>query len=237
VDIEFDKLILLQELDKDIKEVSLFLGKVPSRIEAIDTQIRESDQIVTQAQDNLTLNQKRRRDLEGNILDLRQKQTKYKSQLNNVKTNIEYRSLLKEIDEVQKRIDAVEEEVISEMLTADEMEEAIQTARKKAEFLKAKFAKEKTEIMQQKKEKEQSLKDLQSQKRALVPEIPSDQMKVYNEIAQMREGVVLSPVNDEFCAMCYMRVRPQMLNELKEENRIIVCENCGRILYFERKSD
>lgn len=237
MDIEFDKLILLQELDKDIKEVSLFLGKVPSRIEAIDNQILESDQIVTQAQDNLSLNQKKRRDLEGNILDLRQKQTKYKSQLNNVKTNIEYRSLLKEIEEVQKKIDAVEEEVISEMLAADEMEEAIQAARKKAEFFKEKFAKEKTEIMQQKKEKEETLKDLQSQKRALVPEIPPDQMKIYKEIAHMREGVVLSPVNDEFCAMCYMRVRPQMLNELKEESQIILCENCGRILYFERKSD
>jgi len=37
--------------------------------------------------------------------------------------------------------------------------------------------------------------------------------------------------------MCYMRVRPQMLNELKAENQMILCENCGRILYFERKSN
>jgi predicted nucleic acid-binding Zn-ribbon protein len=26
-----------------------------------------------------------------------------------------------------------------------------------------------------------------------------------------------------------------MLNEIKEEGKIILCENCGRILYFEKE--
>ena len=237
MDIEFDRLILLQELDKDIKEVSLFLGKVPARLEALDTQILESDKIVSQAEDRLSQNQKKRRDLEGNIQELKQKLSKYKSQLNNVKTNIEYSSLLKEIADVQKRNDRIEEQVISEMLDSDELEEEIKTARVKAENIKDKFAKEKADILQQKKDKEQTLKNFFNQRKALVPEIPKDQMKQYMEISQMRDGQVLSPVNDEFCAMCYMRVRPQMLNELKAENQMILCENCGRILYFERKSN
>jgi predicted nucleic acid-binding Zn-ribbon protein len=236
VDIEFDKLILLQELDKDIKEVTLFLGKVPSKLVYIDAQTLESDLIVSQAQDRLSQNQKKRRDLEADIQDQKQKLSRYKSQLNNVKTNIEYSSLLKEIADVQKKIDGVEEHVISEMLESDELEEEIKTARAKAEILKDKFAKEKADILQQKKDKELALKELRVQRSALVPEIPDDQMKIYNEISQMRAGQVLSPVNDEFCAMCYMRVRPQMLNELKTENQMILCENCGRILYFDRKS-
>jgi predicted nucleic acid-binding Zn-ribbon protein len=236
VDIEFDKLILMQELDKEIKETSLFLGKVPAKLEAIETKILDSDKIIAQAQDHLSQNQKKRRDLEGEIQDLKQKMTKYKSQLNNVKTNLEYSSLLKEIADVQKKVDGLEEMVIGEMLEADELEEEIKTAKVKAAEIKDTFAKEKTDILQQKKDKEEALKELNAQRKALVSEIPEDQMKKYSEIAKNRDGVVLSPVNDEFCAVCYMRVRPQMLNELKAENQIILCENCGRILYFERKS-
>jgi predicted nucleic acid-binding Zn-ribbon protein len=28
-----------------------------------------------------------------------------------------------------------------------------------------------------------------------------------------------------------MRIRPQMLNELLEKDKLLICENCGRILY------
>jgi predicted nucleic acid-binding Zn-ribbon protein len=28
-----------------------------------------------------------------------------------------------------------------------------------------------------------------------------------------------------------VRIRPQMLNEIREKNKLYLCENCGRILY------
>jgi predicted nucleic acid-binding Zn-ribbon protein len=34
-----------------------------------------------------------------------------------------------------------------------------------------------------------------------------------------------------------MRVRPQVLNELKEARKVILCENCGRILYWQEKPE
>jgi len=46
-------------------------------------------------------------------------------------------------------------------------------------------------------------------------------------------GVALSPIkDDDFCSLCQMRVRPQMLNELMEMKQVILCEACGRILYL-----
>jgi predicted nucleic acid-binding Zn-ribbon protein len=34
-----------------------------------------------------------------------------------------------------------------------------------------------------------------------------------------------------------MRIRPQMLNEIREGTKVIVCENCGRILYWPVKPE
>ena len=61
-------------------------------------------------------------------------------------------------------------------------------------------------------------------------------MNLYKTIFKKKNGISLSPVTGDFCSMCHMRVRPQVLNELKERNKIILCENCGRILYWKEKS-
>jgi len=34
-----------------------------------------------------------------------------------------------------------------------------------------------------------------------------------------------------------MRVRPQMLNEIRDKVKVILCENCGRILYWTAKPE
>ncbi|OQX53470.1 MAG: hypothetical protein B5M54_06840 [Candidatus Aminicenantes bacterium 4484_214] len=60
---------------------------------------------------------------------------------------------------------------------------------------------------------------------------------MYHKIAAKRQGIALSPVHDEFCSLCHMRIRPQVINELKAGQTIILCENCGRILYWEELSE
>jgi len=130
VDIEFEKLINLQKLDKEITDVSLFLENIPSKIEEINKKIETSSQIVTLAKEKMTQNQKKRRDLEAEVKDIKEQISKYNRQLNEVKTNREYSILLKEIEEAKQKDNDMEEEIISEMLSADESE-ATQKARLK----------------------------------------------------------------------------------------------------------
>jgi predicted nucleic acid-binding Zn-ribbon protein len=233
--IDFKKLIRLQELDKDLTEISIFLDKFPSLIEAIDKKIEDSSKIISEAKDKLSQNQKERRDLEAEAQDLKSKITKYKQQLNDVKTNIEYSSLLKEIDETQKRIDDLEEKIISKMLVADDIEEEIKKANQKAQKDKGKFAKEKETLLEKKQKREEKGGQFKKEKDETTSEILPDQYSLYLKIYGKKNGIALSPVKDDFCSMCHMRIRPQMLNELKEENEIITCENCGRILYLKKE--
>ncbi|MFQ6039050.1 MAG: zinc ribbon domain-containing protein [Candidatus Aminicenantales bacterium] len=232
---EFENLIQLQKIDLEIKNTSAFLEAIPAEIEDLDKKIEESLQIVSDAREKLAENQKKRRELESETQDLKEKITKYKRQLNEVKTNIEYSSLLKEIEAAQQKADALEEEIIREMLAADEIEKEIQTASAQAEKVQKELELKKQDILQKKKAAEEKRKTLEKKRADLVPTIPSDQIRLYRSIALKKGGIVLSPVWDEFCSMCHMRVRPQMLNELKAETQIILCENCGRILYWQKK--
>jgi predicted nucleic acid-binding Zn-ribbon protein len=237
VDIDFKKLIQLQKLDTEINDASLFLENVPSQIEILEQKIKDSEKIVTTAQEKFTQNQKKRQDLEYEVQDLKEKVSKYKRQLNDVKTNIEYSSLLKEIGDSQNKIDHIEENIIAEMLLADDIEEEINTASQKAGEIKQKISQEIDELAGKQKNMEETKNALLEKRELLLPEIPAEILKLYDKISTKNSGIVLSLVTDEFCSMCYMRVRPQMLNELKTENEIILCENCGRILYLEKDQE
>ena len=229
--IEFEKLISLQKLDKEITDVSLFLENIPSKIEEINKKIETSSQIVTLAKEKMTQNQKKRRDLEAAAKDIKEQISKYNRQLNEVKTNREYSILLKEIEEAKQKDNDMEEEIISEMLSADEIEDEIKTASQKYSEAEEKFSKEK-DVLQQEKKKFEAKKDkLNQKKEKLVPKIPSDQVSLYLKIYKRNSGIALSPVKEEFCSLCHLRIRPQVINELKGKEKIILCENCGRILY------
>ena len=234
---DFANLIKLQQLDIDIRNTSVLLQDIPRQIEEIEQESKDSLQIVQNAKDNLAENQKRRRDLESELQDTKENIAKFKRQLNEVKTNKEYTALLKEIDETTARIDSLEEQIITEMLSADDIEKDIKVASKKAEEIQAELVKKKEKILQEKNKAEEDLNALEKEKEELLPKIPSDQMKQYKQISHKKNGIVLSPVTDEFCTMCHMRVRPQMVNELIAGREIITCENCGRILHYIKKSD
>ena len=232
MDINFDSLIKLQKLDEEIKKLSAFLENIPDKLAEIDDKIETSFKIVTSAKEKLSQNQQKRRTFEGDVQDQKIKIEKYRKQLSGVKTNIEYTSLLKEIASVEKIIGQLEEDIISEMLTADDIENDIQTSEKKANEAKEKLLKEKDIYLQEKEAKEKEKEEFQSEREKLIPNIRASQMSLYKSIFRKNLGIALSPVTDDFCSMCQIRIRPQVLNELIEQSSIILCENCGRILYW-----
>ena len=234
---DFENLIKLQKLDIELRNTSVLLDDIPHQIKEIDQKSEESLQLVQDTKNKFSQNQKKRRVLEAELQDKKEKIEKYKRQLNEVKTNKEYSSLLKEIDDTNTKIDALEEEIIGEMLSADDIEKEIKAADKKADEIHAELAKKKEAILEEKNKAEEKLKNLDAEKEELLPKIPSDQMKLFKQISSKKNGIVLSPLTDEFCTMCHMRVRPQMVNELIAGSQIITCENCGRILYYKKKSD
>lgn len=237
MDIDFEKLIQLQSLDSDIREAQALLEGIPSKIEAIDQKITAGSLSVALAKDRLAANQKKRRGLESEVKDIKARIAKHKSQQSLVKNNKEYGALVKEIEDDQRRIDSLEESILQEMLQADDIEAEIKAALGLQAKDKTVLEKEKEVLAQKKAEAEGGVQTLEKEKEALLPQIPPEQWALYQRIFRKKGGIALSPIQDDFCALCHMRVRPQMLNELLEKDKLLICENCGRILYRGKKKE
>jgi len=237
VDIDFDLIIQLQTLDSEIHASSLVLETIPRLIQDVDKRIQAGSRAVAEARERMAQNQKRRRDLETEVKDLKGQIGKYKRQLNEVKTNKEYTSLLKEIEETQHKVDGLEEAIIAEMLAADDVEEEIRTASHKQGQEEENLRRERLALEEKAREMERKKAGLLKDREALIPRIDPDQLRLYEAIFLKKSGVALSPVKDDFCSACHMRIRPQMVNEIHERMKIILCENCGRILYLSAKPE
>jgi len=237
VDIDFDLIIQLQHLDSEVHATTQVLEAIPRLIQDIDKKVQAGSKSVAEAKDKVAQNQKKRRDLENEVKDLKGQIGKYKRQLNEVKTNKEYTSFLKEIEEAQHKVDGLEEEIIAEMLAADDLEEEIKAAALKQGQEEANLRKERSVLDEKAREMENKKARLISERETLLPLVPPEQMRLYQAIFLKKGGIALSPVKDDFCAMCHMRIRPQMLNEIRDRTKIILCDNCGRILYWPAKPE
>ena len=237
MEIAFDKLIRLQNVDTEINSISYLLDAIPSQLDGIDQQTKATVEIIAQAKDKLAANQKKRRDLEGEVKEIKTFIAKFKRQLNDVKSNKEYTALLKEIAEAEHKTDKIEEDILNEMIGADDVEKEIKAANVRKAEEEKRLQKEKEDILQKGKELEAQKAVLAKERQGLLPQIPPDQLKIYLRIVSKLDGFALSPVTDDFCSICQMRVRPQLVNELVEMKKIIMCEACGRILYWNRPKD
>ena len=45
-----------------------------------------------------------------------------------------------------------------------------------------------------------------------------------------RNGLAVVPVERDACGGCFYSIPPQKQSEIKQRKKIMVCENCGRIL-------
>jgi predicted nucleic acid-binding Zn-ribbon protein len=67
--------------------------------------------------------------------------------------------------------------------------------------------------------------------------LPDEMVDHYVRIARKHNGVALAEARDEACSMCSVRIRPHVMQQLSqaENEEIIHCETCTRILYYVEK--
>jgi hypothetical protein len=53
-----------------------------------------------------------------------------------------------------------------------------------------------------------------------------------DEPGRRKAGQAMSPVRDGQCQACRLSVPPQLYNELQRADKLMVCPNCARIMYW-----
>jgi predicted nucleic acid-binding Zn-ribbon protein len=61
--------------------------------------------------------------------------------------------------------------------------------------------------------------------------LPAELVTLFADSVAKRRGIAVAAVRDGHCEACQVRLRPQLIMEIRKGDRIVQCESCMRILY------
>jgi predicted nucleic acid-binding Zn-ribbon protein len=68
-------------------------------------------------------------------------------------------------------------------------------------------------------------------------ELPRPLLADYAKILKARAGVAVARVNSAaVCGGCRVAIRPQAIQELKAAQTLMICDSCGRYLYWQESA-
>jgi predicted nucleic acid-binding Zn-ribbon protein len=98
-------------------------------------------------------------------------------------------------------------------------------------------AEERQALEREKAQLETDIARLAAERDALRPTIGADALRLFDHVARQRRGAVVAEARDGHCTYCHVRLRPQVFNEIRRNDRIVQCDSCLRILYFVQPAD
>jgi predicted nucleic acid-binding Zn-ribbon protein len=230
---DLQRLVDLQRLESAIADAKTKIAAHPQRLADADTQLAAATQLLESAQHRLKDNQEARRALEKDTALYQGRLSKFRDQQSAVKTNKEYQALGHEIETAQRDLGGVEEKMIERMVEADALSADVKAA-------EAVFAAKKKEIEAQKKEMatelagvEATLKSATAERASLLTQIDQRLVSTFEQVARVRKGVaVTTATRDGLCSVCHVRLRPQVFQLIRQNDTIVQCDSCQRILYY-----
>ena len=229
---QLKKLVDLQVLDSEIYTLRKNLSEMPLFIEELRQKFESKKAGLKLLEDKFKTLQVERKSKE---LELQTKEgdiTKSNTQLFSLKTNKEYQTKLAEIESFKADKSIIEEKVI---LLYDESDAVNAEIEKEKKFLadeEKKYLQKKTETEEDIKAFQDKLAVLETKRKQIAPEIEKAFLSLYERILENKEGLALVPVMGNACGGCFMNTPPQVINEIKMHERLVVCEMCARILYL-----
>ena len=226
-------LVKLQRIEIEIRGIKAKLSTVDHRIEILDNQLLDFKQTL-EDQESLIheLNQKYRT-YESDVKMHLDRIRKSEAKLSVVKTNKEYQSSLKEIDDLKDMSSKKEDDMI-EFLDRIEEAENVHKA-KMAEFskLEVQIKTEKEIIQKDAQEGRQRLGNLGADRETVSGGIDAKMLATFNRIkANQTNKIGIVAVKDAVCQGCHMNIPPQMYNELQRGDSLKRCPICERIIYW-----
>jgi predicted nucleic acid-binding Zn-ribbon protein len=231
VEEKLSSLVRLQKVDSKLDEIRILKGELPMEVADLEDEIQGLHARQMRVEEEINgitdfIEQKK-----NAIKEAQELGKKYEKQSENVKNNREFEAINKEIEMQQlevklaeKHIKDANEEIAEKAIALERAKKAIASKEsvlngKKGELEKIISATEKEE------------KQYNEQAEEARSHVDARLLASYEKIRKnYRNGLAVVPVERDACGGCFYSIPPQKQSEIKQRKKVMVCENCGRVL-------
>src|ERR1035441_10600653 len=228
---DIEKLLELQQADKEIRKLRDEVAALPKRMAVIEQKLAGTKAHLERVQLAAKADEASRKKFEAAIKDLQGKISKYRDQSLDVKTNEQYKAIMNEIQFAEQEVRLNEDRTLEVMVNVDAREKDVKAAQADLKAETDAIEKEKEEARKVTAEDQKKLTEWNGKRDALRHGISEDTLRQYERVAKFR-GTGLAEVRDQKCMGCQVMLRPQTYNEVRNGEKVMVCESCSRVYYF-----
>jgi predicted nucleic acid-binding Zn-ribbon protein len=224
-------LIHLQKIESKLDEIQILKGELPMEVKDLEDEIAGLHARRLRIEEEINGIQEFIEGRKNAIKESQELLKKYEKQSENVKNNREFEAINKEIEMqgldiklAEKYIKDSNEDLQEKSLQHENINKTISGKEKNLEIKKGELDKI---IADNEKEEKHLSKDIEKAREAVEERLLAGYERIRKSY---RNGLAVVPIVRDSCGGCFNSIPPQRQSEIKQHKKVIVCENCGRIL-------
>jgi predicted nucleic acid-binding Zn-ribbon protein len=179
----------------------------------------------------------RRKELELEVQAKKQLIEKYSLQQFQTRKNDEYRALAHEIEMCKEAIFKIEDRELELMEQGELAQKGVARATQAANETRKLVADQVAQLNTREENLKRELEEFQTNRAELAAAVDDNVRSRYERLVKSKGENVVVGVSHGVCGGCHMRVPAQILVSCQQQQEIVSCTNCGRILYYTRDMD
>lgn len=226
-------LLELQKTDQDLHELEQYKVDIPNELQKMETAQSEAKTRLSDQETKVSEIDKIRRQHERNLEAAQEQVKKYQGQLYSVKTNKEYDALQAEIQAQKNLIAELEDGILQLISEAEAEQETLETIRGETESLIERFGEERAALESRLSAVDEDVAVKMDERKRMAMRVENRVLKVYDRIRRNLRGMTVVPIKKGACSGCFHVIPLQVVMQIRQGQRLVSCESCGRILITE----
>ncbi len=231
VEEKLTSLLNLQKIESKLDEIHILKGELPMEVNDLEDEIQGLHSRKVRIEEEINgVNEFIEKKKEA-IKEAQALVKKYEKQSENVKNNREFEAINKEIEMQQLEVKLCEKHIKDANEEIAEKAESLEKANKAIAAKEGVLTNKKAElekIIAHNEKDEKHFNKLAAEARDHVdPRLFTSYEKIRRSY---RNGLAVVAVERDACGGCFNAIPPQKQSEIRQRKKIMICENCGRIL-------
>lgn len=221
----------LQRIEIEMARYEQRLAAVDTRIEILNKEVDSFQAQVEQRRGHMEGLKKRYRESEAEVKAIENRVAQRNAQLRSVKTNKEYQTMLKEIEDMQAKRSNLEDQTLAVLEEIEKSEAEMKILKRDLADLLHETETQQAEIRKTAEMERQELLEWTQERDAIWAALAPKNQKLFARAKKQGRGIGVAAVIEAVCQVCRMNIPPQMYNELMRLDELRTCPNCQRIIY------
>lgn len=234
VEEKLTSLVTLQKIESKLDEIHILKGELPMEVADLEDEITGLHARQTRIEEEINgvtdfIEQRKNAIKEAEALV-----KKYEKQSSNVKNNREFEAINKEVEMQQLEVKLAEKHIKDATEEIAEKAVLLEKAKKNITAKETVLSTKKGELEKIIAANEKEEKHFNKLATEAKTHVDDRLLASYEKIRKSyRNGLSVVPVERDACGGCFNAIPPQKQSEIKQHKKVMICENCGRILVDE----